>query len=248
MQAVNVLCIKWGSKYGAEYVNKLYSMVNRHLKRPFRFICLTDNTAGIDAHIETHDIPQVGFADFDQRQPWTLLHGWLKVTSFANPLYDISGPTLFIDLDVVIVDDIGCFFDISPEIPFLVIKEWDKQDDTGNTSVYRFTAGAHSDLIDLLKNHTERELEKVRNEQEFVTQNLSKQGKLQYWPEEWCVSFKRHCMPKGILSWFKPAEVPAGAKIVIFHGKPNPPDVIEGRSGKWYRRVLPAAWVSENWR
>ena len=38
------------------------------------------------------------------------------------------------------------------------------------------------------------------------------------------------------------------AKIIIFHGKPNPPEAIEGKSGKWYRRVLPTPWVAEHWR
>lgn len=246
MQTVNVLCIKWGTKYGPDYVNKLYSMVSRHLTLPFRFVCLTDDGAGIDPRVEVKPIPLVGFKDFDERQPWTFAHGWLKVTSFASPLYDLSGPTLFIDLDVVIVDNIDCFFE--PDGEFRVIKEWDKTDETGNTSVYRFNIGAHSDLIDNLKTNKDKILAKVRNEQEYVTGTLAAQGKLQYWPNGWCVSFKRHCMPGGIMSWFKPATIPPGAKIVAFHGKPNPPDVIEGRSGKWYRRVLPVQWVAEHWR
>ncbi|WP_194755262.1 glycosyltransferase [Aliidiomarina indica] len=245
-QPVNILCIKWGNKYGPDYVNKLYSMVKRNITLPFRFVCLTDDGEGIDEHIEVKDIPQVGFKDFDERAPWSFGHGWLKVTSFAKPLYDLVGPTLFIDLDVVIVDNIDCFFE--PEGEFRVIKEWDKRDETGNTSVYRYTIGAHPDLIEKLKENKEAELAKVRNEQEYVTSHLAKQGKLQYWPPGWCVSFKRHCMPKGIASWFKPAQIPKGAKIVAFHGKPNPPDAIAGRSGKWYRRVLPVQWVADNWK
>lgn len=246
MTQVNILCIKWGNKYGPEYVNNLYSMVSRNLTLPFRFVCLTDDDKGISANIEVKKIPAVGFEDFDQRAPWSFGHGWLKVTSFADPLYDLTGPTLFIDLDVVIVDNIDCFFE--PEGEFRVIKEWDKRDETGNTSVYRFNIGAHPELIEYLKNNKEQVLASVRNEQEYVTGFLAKQGKLQYWPAGWCVSFKRHCMPKGIMSFFKPATIPAGAKIVAFHGKPNPPDAIVGRSGKWYRRVLPVQWVADMWR
>src|SRR5690606_8531328 len=104
VQAVNVLCIKWGRKYGPDYVNKLHSMVSRHLHRPFRFVCLTDDGEGIDPRIEVKPIPAVGFDQFDQRQPWTFGHGWLKLTSFADPLYDLQGRTLFLDLDIVIVD------------------------------------------------------------------------------------------------------------------------------------------------
>ena len=30
-----VLCMKWGTKYGPEYVNRLYGMVRRHLSGEF---------------------------------------------------------------------------------------------------------------------------------------------------------------------------------------------------------------------
>lgn len=246
MESVNVLCIKWGRKYGPEYVNRLRSMVRRHLKRPHRFVCLTDDRQGIEADIEVFDIPQVGFADFDQRLPWTFGHGWLKLTSFKRELYDLRGTTLFIDLDVVIVDSIDEFFD--PPGEFVVIKEWDKRDGTGNTSVYRYTVGAHADALEYLAANKDKALSEVRNEQEFITGYLARQGKLSYWPEAWCRSFKRHCVRPGLLCWFQPPRLPEGAKIIAFHGKPNPPDAIAGVSGKWYRKVHPTAWVAEHWR
>jgi hypothetical protein len=246
MEPVNVLCIKWGRKYGPEYVNRLRSMVRRHLKRPHRFDCLTDDRAGIEPDIEVFDIPQVGFADFDQRLPWTFGHGWLKLTSFKRELYDLKGTTLFIDLDVVIVDSIDAFFEQPGE--FVVIKEWDKRDGTGNTSVYRYTIGAHADALDHLAAHKDKALSEVRNEQEFITGYLGRQGKVSYWPDSWCRSFKRHCVRPGILCWFQPPRLPEGAKIIAFHGKPNPPDAIAGVSGKWYRKVHPTAWVAEHWR
>jgi hypothetical protein len=55
-------------------------------------------------------------------------------------------------------------------------------------------------------------------------------------------------MPKGLMSWFAEPTIPTGARMVIFHGKPNPPDAIAGVSGKWYRRVPPTGWVAEHWR
>ncbi|WP_374641057.1 glycosyltransferase [Hydrogenophaga sp.] len=246
MQSVNVLCIKWGKKYGPEYVNRLHNMVRRHLHRPFRFVCLTDDAQGIDPGIEVKPIPPIGFDEFDQRKPWTFGHGWLKLTSFAKPLYDLEGRTLFLDLDIVIVDSLDPFFDQPGE--FVVIKEWDKKDGTGNTSVYLFTVGAHVDALDHLRRGYPKVVEEVRNEQEFITGFLGRQGKVSYWPEEWCRSFKRHCMRRGIMGWFAPPVIPPGARVIAFHGKPNPPDAIAGISGKWYRRVLPTAWVAEHWR
>lgn len=245
MSMVNVLCIKWGQKYGPEYVNKLHSMVRRHLHRPFRFVCLTDDSRGIDPGIETMPIPEVGFAEFDQRQPWTFGHGWLKLTSFADPLYDLQGRTLFLDLDIVIVDSLDPFFEQEGE--FIVIREWDKQDGTGNTSCYLYTIGAHRDALQHLAEQYPASIANVRNEQEFITGYLARQGKLRYWPDAWCRSFKRHCMP-GLLGWFSEPFIPEGARIIVFHGKPNPPDAIAGVSGKWYRRVKPTRWVEQHWR
>lgn len=246
MQSVNVLCIKWGNKYGPDYVNRLHSMVRRHLHRPFRFVCLTDDGAGIDPAIEVKPIPVIGFAEFDERKPWSFGHGWLKLTSFAKPLYDLEGRTLFLDLDIVIVDSLDPFFD--RDDPFVVIREWDKTDGTGNTSVYLYTIGAHTDALDYLRDNFPKAVEEVRNEQEFITGFLGRQGKVSYWPDEWCRSFKRHCMRRGLMGWFAPPVIPPGARIIAFHGKPNPPDAIAGISGKWYRRVLPTAWVAEHWR
>ncbi len=246
MQAVNVLCIKWGKKYGPDYVNRLHNMVRRHLSLPFRFVCLTDDAEGIEPGVEVLPIPPIGFDEFDRREPWTFAHGWLKLTSFANPLYDLKGRTLFLDLDIVIVDSLDPFFD--QEGDFVVIREWDKRDGTGNTSVYLFTVGAHTDALDHLRKDYPDSVNTVRNEQEFITGFLGRQGKVSYWPEQWCRSFKRHCMKRGPLSWFQAPAIPKGARVIIFHGKPNPPDAIAGRSGKWYRRVLPTQWVAEHWR
>ena len=33
----HILCMKWGTKYGPEYVNRLYAMVRRHLQGDFNF-------------------------------------------------------------------------------------------------------------------------------------------------------------------------------------------------------------------
>jgi hypothetical protein len=242
---VNIICIKWGTKFGPEYVNRLHSMVKRNITRDYRFICLTDRPEGIEAGIDVRDIPETGIKAFDEREPWVYTHGWLKVSTFVKTLHDIKGPTLFLDLDVVIVDKIDDFFDVPGD--FVVIRKWTDKIITGNTSVYRFNAGAHADALDYLKNNLQKVLSEVRNEQEFITHYLHKQGKVGYWPLAWCRSFKRHCLPKP-LGWFGPAKVPEGAKIIIFHGKPNPEDVINGKSGKFFRRVVPVQWVSDHWR
>jgi hypothetical protein len=56
-QQRHILCMKWGTKYGPEYVNRLYAMVRRHLSGDFRFVCLTDSTEGIRSEVECFPIP-----------------------------------------------------------------------------------------------------------------------------------------------------------------------------------------------
>jgi hypothetical protein len=239
MDLVNVICMKWGTKYGPEYVNRLHSMVSRHLSLPFRFVCLTDNSTGFNPGIESFPLIPLNIPNGPER-------GWDKLTTFVNPLYDLKGQALFIDLDVVIVDNIDCFFEFEAQFP--IIKDWVKKNLTGNSSVYRFTVNAHADILEnFRKNHAEIRVQ-VRNEQEYLSGFVASQGKLSYWPREWCRSFKYHCNRKGLMSWIYPPEIPLGAKIIVFHGKPNPPEAITGRSGKWYRKILPTPWVAEHWQ
>jgi hypothetical protein len=238
MATVNIICMKWGTKYGPEYVNNLYSMVNRHLTRPFRFVCLSDDPSGLNVNIDSFSIPKLDIPNGPER-------GWDKLVSFTSPLYDLEGQALFLDLDIVIVDNIDCFFDHDAE--FLIIKDWVKKDATGNSSVYRFTINRHPDILDNFKKNHQEIRKSVRNEQEYLSQFINAQEKLSYWPYDWCKSFKYNCIQKGIKAWFKPPIKPLGAKIIVFHGKPNPPDAIEGQSGKWYRKVLPTPWVKKHW-
>ena len=58
-QKVNVICIKWGDKYGNDYVNTLYSMVSRNLSLPYRFVCFTDEAEGIRDEVEVKPIPKI---------------------------------------------------------------------------------------------------------------------------------------------------------------------------------------------
>ncbi len=238
MDTVNVICMKWGTKYSHEYVNKLYSMVLRHLSRPFRFVCLTDDDRKLHSSIEVFPLIDLDIADGPER-------GWNKLTTFSAPLYDLQGQALFLDLDVVIVDSIDCFFEHDAEFP--IIKDWAKKDCTGNSSVYRFTVNRHADILETFRQNHASIRRWARNEQEFLSRYVADHGQLSYWPDHWCRSFKYHCNRGGLRAWFQPPHKPSDAKIIVFHGNPNPPDAIAGRSGKWYRKVLPTPWVAEHW-
>ena len=60
---VTIICMKWGDKYDASYVNKLYNMVSRNLSKEFRFICLTDDNSDFLPAIESFDIPKLNLPE-----------------------------------------------------------------------------------------------------------------------------------------------------------------------------------------
>ena len=236
----NVICMKWGDKYGPDYVLKLRSMVRRHLHRPHRFVCFTDDGTGLGGDIEVRPLPPMDLPPDKER-------GWRKLSTFTGPLADLTGPTLFLDIDIVIVDAIDGFFDLPGK--FCIIHDWAKPwRITGNSSVYRFEAGAHPDLLDYFLKNIDQVKREVRNEQEYLTREVHRQGLLTYWPKEWCVSYKHSCLPPFPLNYIRTPALPAGGRIVIFHGLPNPPDAIVGGGHGLLRRYRPAPWVAEHWQ
>jgi len=233
------MCMKWGTKYGPEYVNHLYGMVQRHLSGPFRFVCLTDDPADVRPQVECMPLPGLDLAPGVDR-------GWPKLTALKAGLHGLQGTVLFLDLDIVIVADIAPFFELAGE--FLIIKDWKRPwRVTGNSSVYRFRAGAHADVLQHFVEHQAHVRARHRNEQEYLSHALHRQGKLAYWPSDWCRSFKYHCIPHWPANYGRAPSIPAGARILVFHGEVKPPDALAGRrSGRW-RVMRPAPWVADHW-
>ena len=71
---ISIVTIKWGDKYPAEYVNKLYRAIERNLTVRHRFVCLTDNDEGIHKDVFTMPL----FGDF---RGW-----WNKMLLFRGVL------------------------------------------------------------------------------------------------------------------------------------------------------------------
>jgi hypothetical protein len=233
--------MKWGTKYGPEYVNRLYAMVRRHLRGDFQFVCLTDSSEGIRKEVLCLPIPDLALPEGIPER------GWNKLTTFEADLHGLRGTALFLDIDIVIVDDITPFFEMPGD--FLIIHDWKRPwRVTGNSSVYRFELGKHADVLAKFRTEAAAMRDEFRNEQAYLSDVLHKQGKLQYWPKEWCASFKYHSIATFPLNYFVAPSIPKGARIIVFHGVVNPPDALAGRSmGNW-RRALATPWIAEHWR
>lgn len=238
-EKVSVLCMKWGTAYSADYVNRLYNMVRRHLTKPFQFICFTDDSSGIQDGVIIQPIPDIFIPEKNRYSPWK------KLVLHQKDLAGLSGKALFLDLDVVIIDNIDCFFDYSDK--FAIIENWtQKGRGIGNSSVFTFTIGQHAEVFDQFVANPHPICDKYDNEQIYLSEVIG--SNKVYYPEEWCRSFKRHCIKKSLLRLIISPKIPEKAKIIVFHGSPKPDEAAEGR---WPGRLIPymrkAPWVKEHW-
>jgi len=244
---VNVVCLKWGTRYGAHYVNALYKGVRDHLHRPFRFVCVTEDPSGLLPGVETAPIPpNPGM----RKWPNVFLKLLLTADGFAN----LQGPTLFCDLDIAITGDLDAFFDYQPG-KNCIIHNWletrkclfRKVPDIGNSSLFRFEAGQSQYICDTFLREMDRAVDQsqFRTEQAFLTYAMREHH---WWPDDWVRSFKRHsmwCFPFNL--WLTPKH-PARAKVLVFHGRPNPDEALGGYRGRHiHQHALPAPWIAQYW-
>ena len=240
-----IICIKWGTRYGVEYLNRLASMIKRNTKRPTRLVCFTEDSTGADPWVEIAPLPPINIPD---RVAWT---PWRKLSLWQHPLAGLTGDVLFFDLDVVITGSIDEFFDFEPG-RFCVAENWTQPNSgVGNTSLYRFPAGRMRHIFDDFNRDPEKILAQYEIEQQFISAVASD---MVFWPSEWAVSFKHSLLPRWPLNFFLTPKLPPGTKLVAFTGKPDPDEAAIGRwpvKGAWkrlYKHVRPTPWITEHWR
>ena len=234
----NIICMKWGKKFGPEYVNRLYKMVEKNISIPHRFVCFTDDGEGIVDGVEIRPIPPLNEEGIPDRM-------CKKLTVFNKELSDLTGTALFLDLDIVIRQSLYPFFELDGD--FRIIKDWDFPNDIiGNSSVFRFEIGKYPEILDHFYGLGTAIRKHFQNEQAFLSYEMFERGVLQYWPEEWTPSFKRCCLQKFPMNWFKEPTDPQDAKIVIFHGKPTPDQARKGYFGKCgFRYIKATKWIDK---
>ena len=249
-QPINVLCLKWGTRYSATYVNILHRSVRRHLKRPFRFFCCTEDASGLDPEVEIIAFPE----DPGMSTKWP--HILVKLMVTKNGFGGLVGPTLFLDLDVAIMDDIDCFFDFQPG-KNCIIHNWvnwrkgllGRRPHVGNSSAFRFDAGPQSDYIyqTFLREIRRAEDTSVFNtEQAFLTYAMKE---VVWWPDSWVKSYKWHCRSLFPFNLTIAPKPPQDCKILVFHGRPDPDEAINGYKGKTLRHSMRAApWLAQHWK
>jgi hypothetical protein len=92
-----------GREFLAEHVNVLYSMVDFQYQQPFRFVCITDDPAGLDPDIETMPMP-VRFDDVPNPQGKRFPQCYCRLWNFSREATILGERILQLDIDLVILD------------------------------------------------------------------------------------------------------------------------------------------------
>ena len=139
---ITVLCVRFGNKYGREYVERLRNMVARHLTVPYEFACLTD---------DQHDIP--GVRKIYQPNANYAKGWWHKVHMFDSTL-PLRGRILYLDLDVVIHANMDKLTGYHPS-NFIGIHDFNRKFYPSwnylNSSVLAWTHGTQSHIFEQFK-------------------------------------------------------------------------------------------------
>lgn len=252
----NVICIKWGDMYSSEYVNRLYRMVQRNTTYPFRFYCFTDNATGLCKEVIPQPMTTLAVKPEENKYAYKKEAGLC-----ADDLGGLNGKrVLYFDLDIVIVGNIDCFFAYPSGNDFVIINDWNTSGDhVGQASCYSWVVGTLGYVKEYFEQHPREVVDKYFTaSQEYLSAKVIERfGSLTFWPETWCRSFRFHCLPKGLLRHFITAKIPAGAKILVFHGSPNPHEALMGvwstvvKVPFWkrlYKVVKPTLWINDYWK
>lgn len=228
---LTVACVlRSGGVYDAEWVRKLRDGVARNLTLPHRFVCLSD----VDVPCER--IP-LGEASAVQGDTYAAPNGWMVHPRWwaKLELFRLTGPTLYFDLDTIIVGSL----DIIAAYPHRFTALADFNSGRLGSGVLAWN-GDHSFLIDRFNAdpvkiaHHYDEIEPGRGrigDQAYIEDRLAERGiepdTFQgLFGKELIVSYKVHdCRDKP----------PARASVVCFHGSPKQDDIKTG-------------WVAESWR
>lgn len=242
MTELNVVCLKWGSKYSSDYVNKLHSMVSRHLTLKHQFICITDDPRDLHEGIITKPIMQ------ESLQGW-----WHKLSLFADNAYNLQGTVLFFDLDIVITSNIDDLIHYKPG-EFCILRDL-QNPHTYNSSVFRLAVGSQTAVWSDFIKRKDDITQTLWGDQDWISEKINT---AQIWPQDWVLSYKKQCnarakhsygaigkilRKKGLLQTQGQAQLPNNCKVVIFHGRPNPEDVQDKPYDVWKR----APWIKDHW-
>jgi hypothetical protein len=240
---LSVVCWKWRSPgfrstYTAEHVHLLRDMVRRHYQAPHRFICITDDATGLDPDVEVVSLWE-DFREIPSPHGGGHPSCYVRLKAFAPEMVSVLGERFVsVDLDCVVTGDLTELWNRDED--FVIWRHGPTSRQNGplsrfNGSMWMLRAGTRPDVWSRFHG-AESGREAYR-----AGYHGSDQGWFQYvmggdqacWTEAHGVySYKYQVVAKHH------GHLPANARMVFFHGKPDP----------WEQEPQRRDWVREHYR
>ena len=155
---MNIICVSWGNKY-SDYVAKLKKQIENNCSIKYNFYCLTDNPS------KEYDILLPDFWDEYYNPEKKFFWAYRKCYMFNENLFPFEGDEfLYLDLDVLIHQDLSYFKNLEMSKPYIVrgwwknsdnlYKQYGKLDSTlFNSSVIRWNRGQLKPIYEHIDKH-----------------------------------------------------------------------------------------------
>ena len=236
---LTVVCWRWKpingyrSTYSAETVNTLRRMVGRHFHQPFRFMCVTDDSDGIDRAIEVLP-PWNDFADVPSPHGGRNPSCYRRLRLFHPDAGQWFGDRFVsLDLDTLIVADVTPLWDRPEDVVFY----GDTNPLPGshyNGSMMLLKAGSRPKVWTDFDPKTSPQKSKQSgcwgSDQGWISYCLGG-GEAKWTKADGVYSYRNHIAKFG-------RTLPANARVVIWHGKHDP----------WSPEVAELPWVKAHYK
>jgi hypothetical protein len=225
---VDAACVIHGNVYDWLYVDKLHSMLSRHLSVPVRMHVWTEHDRSVPPHMVKHileDWPGISGA----RKSW-----WYKMQMFDPQHHE--GDLLYFDLDTVICDNIDWL--LEPTQGLWTLRDFQylnrAQCMNMNSSVMWWNvAGMAYVWNSWCKNSPQHWAGRYHGDQDFLFHAIQAQD-LSYYADHrvqswrwsaldggWDFQTRKHRQP-GLGTRINP-----GVSILVFHGRPKPHQITD---------------------
>lgn len=224
---VDCACVIHSTGYDWIYVDRLYSMLSRHISLPVRLHVYTEPARPVPAPYIKHNLKDMGISG--PKQSW-----WYKLQLFDIEQH--AGPLLYFDLDVVVVNNIDWIW--SQDLRYF----WSIHDfkvlynsayQGINSSIMWWDTRNFGHIWNDIKDCFSRSILGLRGDQDYIFKHIAP-AQLRYFDKTHIKSWRWQCVDGGYnfkqKCWNTPGTgtiIDPRTSIMVFHGNPKPHELTD---------------------
>jgi hypothetical protein len=225
---IDCACVIHGTAYSWNYVERLHSMLSRHISPGIRLHVYTEAARPVPEPMIKHVL-----------EPWPITNPkkswWYKMQLF-NPEHH-AGPMLYFDLDVVIVGNLDWIWQQSPS-QFYAIRDfkhlWRPTFYGINSSVMWWDTQQYARIWEKFKQQNlEHVMKKHHGDQDYITEEIPMKER-RFFDSQRVQSWRWQLLDGGYNFVKKQHHIPGSGtqllpstSILVFHGNPKPAQITD---------------------